>query len=100
VYRQGRPDGTLGVVAVRNRCPEQGQQPVARELCDGAVETADLLGQQPDDLVEEELRPLRAERLRDRRRADEIGDEDRDDAPLARSRQGAIVTRLLCRFQA
>ncbi len=83
VHRQRRSNGALGVVAVRDRRAEQRQQAVAGQLRDRAVEATHLLGQQADDLVEEELRALRAELLGDRRRVDEIGDQHRDDAPLA-----------------
>ena len=46
-------------------------------------EALDLPGEQEDDLVEEELRPLGAELLGDRRRAGDVGQQDGDDASLA-----------------
>jgi hypothetical protein len=92
VHGQRRPHSALRVVAVRRRRAEQRQHAVPRQLRHGAVETADLLGQEPDHLVEEKLRAFGTERLRDRRRVDQIGDQHRDDPPLSRCRHEAIVT--------
>ena len=75
--------GALGVVLVRDGDAEERQHLVADELRHGAVEAPDLLGHDPHDLVDQELRALRAELLRDRRRADDVRDEHRDDPPLA-----------------
>jgi hypothetical protein len=78
-----RPHGTLGVVLVRARNAEERIQAVAGQLGDSAAEALDLSRDQPHDLVEEELRPLGAELLGDRGRARDVGQQDRDDAPLA-----------------
>jgi hypothetical protein len=72
---------------VRDRRAEEGEQLVADELGDRPVEAAHLLGHDPHDLVDQELRALRAERLPDRRRADHVGHEDGDDPPFS-SRNG------------
>ena len=58
--------GSLAVVLVRNRGAEHGQQPIAEQLRDGAVIALDLGRHQAHDLVEQELRPLRAQPLADR----------------------------------
>jgi hypothetical protein len=92
VNRQRRADGAFSVVAVRGRCTEQCKQAIPSQLGDGSVEAPHLLGHQAHDLVKKELRPLRAEHLRDRGRVDKIGDKHRDDAPLARPAHGRILT--------
>ena len=76
----------LGVVLVPDRRAEHGEQAVSEQLRDGAVEAAHLGRDQRDDLVEQELGALRADALADRGRADDVGEEDRDDALGARAR--------------
>ena len=83
VDREGRADGALGVVLVRDGRAEERQDAVAGQLRDRSAEALDLLAHQPRHVVEEELRPLGAELLGDRRRAGDVCDEDRDDPPLA-----------------
>jgi hypothetical protein len=94
--RERRADRALGVVLVRDRGAEEGEHLVADELRHRPVEAADLLGHDAHDLVDEELRALRAELLADRRRADDVGHEHRDDSPLPRrnSHTGVIAARV------
>jgi hypothetical protein len=82
VERQSRPHRPLGVVLVRRRSPVQGQYPVPGQLRDRAAEALDFLPHQPHDLVEQELRPLRAQLLADRGRAGNVGDQSGHDPPL------------------
>jgi hypothetical protein len=70
---------------VRDRCAEQSQRAVAGELRHRTPEPLDLLAHHPDELVEEELRPLRPEPLRDRGRVGHVDDEHRHDPLLTRS---------------
>ncbi len=81
--RERGAEGPLGVVLVRDGDAEERQHLVADELRHGAVEAPDLLGHDPHDLVDQELRALRAELFRDRRRADDVRDQHRDDPPFA-----------------
>ena len=81
--RERRQDGALGVVLVRGRRAEDRIELVPGEARDGALVALDLRAHHAHHLVDEELGALRAEPLRDRRRADEVGEEDRDDAALA-----------------
>ena len=81
--RERRPRRPLGVVLVRSRSPEKREEPVSGQLGDGAAEAPHLLAHQVNDLVEEDLRALWAERLADRGRAGDVGHEHRDDPPLA-----------------
>ena len=81
--RERGADGALGVVLVRDGRAEERQDAVAGQLRDRTAEALDLLAHQPHDVVEEELRPLGAELLGDRRRAADVGDEYRDDPPLS-----------------
>ena len=78
--RERGAHGALGIVLVSDGRAEEREQPVALELGDGAVEAPDLARDQRDDLVEHELRPLGAQPLADRGRADDVGEHHRDDA--------------------
>ena len=62
---------------------EERQDAVAGQLRDRAAEALDRFPHQPDDVVEEKLRAVGAERLRKGCRADDVGDEHRHDSPLA-----------------
>ena len=66
-------DCPFAVVLVGDGRAEDREQPVAGELRDGAVVALDLGRDEPHHLVEEVLRPLRAQRLADRGRARDIG---------------------------
>ena len=78
--RERGAHGALGVVLVPDGSAEHGEQAVSQQLRHGAVEATHLGRDQRVDLVEEELGPLRPDLLADRRRADDVREEDRDDA--------------------
>ena len=87
-------DCPFAVVLVGDGRAEDREQPVAGELRDGAVVALDLGRDEPHHLVEEVLRPLRAQRLADRGRARDIGHHHRHDAAFAlRSRHTCIVAQ-------
>jgi hypothetical protein len=54
---------------------------------------AHLLGHQPDDLVEQELRPIGAEPLCDRGRVGHVREKRGNNPPLAGRRRHAAVIR-------
>ena len=66
LHPERRAHGPLGVVLVRVGHAEEGVQAVAGELGNDPAEPLDLGGEQADDLVEQELRSLRAELLGNR----------------------------------
>ena len=83
-----RPDRTLGVVLVRRRRPPDRHHGVADELLDETAVALDRLpgrlevaGQQVADL-------LGVTALREVRRADEVGEQDRHETALGRRRGG------------
>ncbi len=81
--REAGAHGAGGVVLVTDRRAEDGKEAVPGQLRNRSAEALDLLAHEDGDLVEEELRPLRAELLSDRRRAGNVGDEDGDESPLS-----------------
>ena len=83
VDAERRPDCPLGIVAVRERGAEHGQDAVTRVLCHRAAVQQDLLAGHPGHLVEQQLRPLCPELFGDGRGVDDVGDEHRDDPPFA-----------------
>src|SRR5829696_195612 len=87
LHPDGRPHRPLRVVVMRPRRAEQRVQPITRELRDDPAEPSHLRRQQTRDLVEKELRPLRPERLADRRRANNVYEKHRNDPPLASKRR-------------
>src|SRR5262249_42975026 len=87
------------IVLVRDRRAEEREHAVAGELRHRAAEALDLLAHQPHDLVEEELRPLRAERLRDARRAGDVRDQHGHNTPLTASHaHRPVITRPCATF--
>ena len=81
--RERRADRALGIVLVRRRRAEERHHRVADELLDRAAVPLELGA---DALVvgaEDRLDVLRVERLRARREADEVAEDDRDDLALA-----------------
>ena len=81
--RERSPDGALRVVLVGYRGAEKGEHLVAHELRDCPLVAAHLLRHETHDLVDQELGALGTELLADRGRADDVGDQRRDDAPLS-----------------
>ena len=96
-HRQRGTHRPLGVVAVGRRRAEHGDDRVADELLDHAAERLEL---PPDELVvrrQEGPDVLRVELFRTRREADEIDEDDRDDAPLIPARGPRAVELLPAR---
>ena len=76
------PDGALRVVLVRDRRAPDGHDGVADELLDRAAVEVDDLGRGVEVAGEELADRLRIAVLRQRREADQVGEEDRDQASL------------------
>ena len=74
----GGADGAQGVVLVRHRYAEDGHDGVADELLDRAAVALDRPPCGREVAVEHAPQRLRVERLRELRRLDEVGEEDRD----------------------
>ena len=78
--RQRGAHGALGVVLVPDGGPEDREQAIPQQLRHRPVEAPHLRPDQRHDLVEQELGALGAEPLADRGRADDVREQDRDDA--------------------
>ncbi len=91
--RERRPDRPDRVVLVRRGSAEQRQNTVSGQLRDRAAEALDLLAHQPHDLIEQELRPLRAELLADRSRVGNVSDQRGHDPPLTSGHHHGEVLR-------
>jgi hypothetical protein len=86
--RHRRSNGPLGVVAVRERSPEDPEDGVAHEFLDPTAVAFDL---GPHPLVvrrQERAHVLGVELLGARREADDVDEEDADDAALLTVRLG------------
>src|SRR5581483_10830367 len=81
--RERRPDRPLGVVLVRGGRAEERHHRVADELLDRAAEAFELGPQRGLQPLEERGDVLGVERLRARREAREIAEQDRHDLALA-----------------
>ena len=75
--------GPLGVVLVRDGRAEQRHHRVADELLDRAAVALELGSNARVVRPEDRLHVLRVHRLRLRREADEVAEEDRDDLALS-----------------
>ncbi len=82
LHAQRRSDGALGVVLVRDRRAEDRHHVVADVLVHAAADTLDLLGETAQAAVHERLDRLRVKALGDRCVAGQVGEQDRDRAPL------------------
>ena len=88
------PQGALRVVLVGDRCAEDDEDSVADELLDRAVVADGLLGEVLEDPRDEDLEVFGVKLVRQLREPHEIGEEDRDEAPLLLNHFGsADVTR-------
>ncbi len=76
-------DGSLGIVLVRDGRAEQRHNRVADELLDRAAVVLELGAKASVIRAEDRLHVLRVHRLRARREADEVAEEDRDDLALS-----------------
>jgi hypothetical protein len=75
-------DGALRIVLVRDGGPEDRHDRVADEFLHRPAEALDLRPQAPVVRRKHGAHVLRVELLRASGKADEIGEEDRDDLPL------------------
>ena len=89
LHREPGADGALGVVLVGDRRAEDGHHVVADVLVDPAAEADHLLAELAQGAVEHRLDGLGVHPLGDGRVAGEVGEEDRDLAPLLRRRPRA-----------
>jgi hypothetical protein len=81
-HGQARPDGPFGVVLVRPRRAEQGEDRVAAELLEGAAVPLEL-GANPSVVGRNEgLHVLDVEALGASGRADQVAEDGRDQLPL------------------
>ena len=76
------PDGPLGVVLAGDGGAPDGHDGVADELLDGAAVAADHLAGELEVAVQELAGVLGVVALGEGREADEVGEEDRDEAAL------------------
>ena len=79
---EGRPDGALGVVLARGRRAPDGHHRVADELLDGPAVAGDDLAWRGRSSGSGSRGPPRVALLGERREADEVGEQDRDQAAL------------------
>ena len=82
LHPQRGAHGPLGVVLVGDRRAEQGDDGVAEQLVDAAAEQLDVGHEALEARLHQALHPLGVEVLGERRVADEVGEQDGDDAPL------------------
>ena len=90
------PDGPLGVVLVGRRCAPDRHHRVADELLDRAAVAADDVPGEVEVAGQELAGVLGVASLGERREADEVGEQDRDEAALgdgARRRPGRAGAR-------
>ena len=111
------PDGALGVVLVGGRRAPHGHDRVADELLDRAAVAADDVARQVEVAGQQLAGVLGVAALGERREADEVGEQDRDEAALGdracvrrgrpaarrsrrrgRQRLGALAAELLARL--
>ena len=82
LHAQCGAHGAFGVVLVRDRCAEQGEDPVAEDLVDPAAERGDVVDEQLEARVDQPLDGFGIAVLGQRREPDEIGEQHGGDAPL------------------
>ncbi len=90
---QRRAHGTLGVVLVRNRCPERRDDRVSDELLDGAAVALELVSKSSVVRSQESADVLRVEPLGALGRTDHVREQNSDDLPLlaaSRRRRGEL----------
>ena len=95
-YRQPRPHRSLGIVLMRLRVAEIDQHPVAHIFGDKPIEAADGLGDGAMIIADQPTQILRVMTGRERGRADQIAEHDREcrrsASAEARASGGAAVT--------
>jgi hypothetical protein len=93
LHRERRVQRPLRVVLVRLGDAEDGHDRVAGELLDRAAGVVDLGRHRVVEALELDARPLRILLLPERRRADEVGEDDGGQLPL-----GGLHVAILTRF--
>ncbi len=91
VHLQGGTDRPVGIVLVRDRRAEEGQDGVAEDLVDGPPERLDVDDQPLERGVDQPFEALRVEMLRQRRVADHVGEQHGDHPPLLGRRGHDLV---------
>ncbi len=86
---QGRPDAPLGVILAGDRRAPHGHDRIADELLDEPPVTSDDLGRDVEVAGEGLADLLAVALLGERRKPYEIGEQDRDEAPLGGRRLGS-----------
>ena len=79
---QRRADGALGVVLVGDGCAPDRHHRIADELLDRAAVPADDVARELEVAGQRLADVLGIAALRERREPDEVGEQDRDEAPL------------------
>ena len=90
LHAQRRPHGPFGVVLVGDRRTEQGDDGVAEQLVDAPAELLDVGDEPLETGLDEPLDTLRIEMLGERRVADEVGEQHRDDTALFEGERGRL----------
>jgi hypothetical protein len=76
------PQGAFGVVLVRRRDAEDGDDRIADVLLDRPTPRGDDLGERLEADTQERVQPLGIEPLTELRRADQVGEQDRRELAL------------------
>ena len=82
MHLERNAQGTLRIVFVRDGCPEQGEQGIARKLLDVPLVATDDTAQSRNDRVDHLEQLLRIEPVGERREARDVGEESRNQAPF------------------
>ena len=82
LHPQPGPHGAFGVVLVRHRGAEQGEDPVAEQLVDPAAVLGDVVDEAGEAAIDQALGLLGVHVLGERGEPDEVGEQHGDDAPL------------------
>ena len=93
LHPQRGAHGPLGVVLVGDRRAEQGDDGVADDLVDLPAEGVDVGDEPLEAAVDEVLHLLGIAGLGQRREADEVGEEDRDDPTLVAPQPQVVPAR-------
>ena len=83
----------FGVVFVRDRRTEEGEDRVADDLVDLPAERRDICHEALEAVVDQVLQLLGVHRLGQTREADQVSEQHRHDATLVRARQEVVPAR-------
>ena len=82
LHGEGRADGALGIVLVRDRRPEDRHDGVADVLVDRPAIALDLARQRGEERGQDSTQVFGVELFPERGRAGQIGEQDRDETPV------------------